>query len=188
MKKFIGLMVLAFLLFSQAIFADEEFYLWTNQTFLPANGVAFGDMEIIATSPIIENQSDYSSLNIVMKYQGFIPDAKDGPVSYNVQVFIEGKMLANEWTPIYHQVNGINSIKDAPFRILTITPNFNNEYTSQFGANKLSQFYIIGGHLMKAFRVVIMNSDPTGDNPLTSITLRGFGRKFEREFVPAGAP
>ena len=188
MKRFIGLVVLVFLLFSQAVFADEEFYLWMNQTFLPSNGVAFVDRETIATSPIIENPNDYSSLNIIMRYQEFIPDADDGPVSYNVQVFIEGKMLTNEWTPVHHQINGINSLKDAPFRILTITPNFSNEYTAQFGANKLSQFYIVSGHLMKAFRVIIMNSDPTGEHPLTSLRLRGFGRKFGREFVPAGAP
>ena len=188
MKKIIGLIILVLSLFPHPVFADEEFTIWTNQTFLPANGVAFGDRETIATSSEITNPNDYSSLNILIRYQEFIPDADGAPVSYNVYAIIEGKMLTGEWIPVHHQGNGINSLKDAPFRIMTITPHYKNEYTVQYGSHKLAEFYIVSGHLMKAFRIIVMNSDPTGDNPLTSIRFRGVGRKFGREFVPAGAP
>lgn len=195
MKRFIGLFVLACLLFSQPVFADEEFTVWIGQQFIPQGGQpSFGDRAIIATSAEITNPNDFSSLNILVRYIEFVPDSKDGPVSYNVQAVIEGKMLTGEWIPVHYQTNGINSIEDAPFRILTIVPDFSiarepgNNYTVKHGTNKLAQFYITGGHLMKAFRVVLMNNDPTEEFPLESIRLRAIGRKFGREFVPAGQP
>lgn len=195
MKKFIGLIILSVLLFSQSVFADEEFFVWTNQTFIPQGGQpSFGDRAIIATSAEITNPNDFSSLNILIRYTEFIPDADDGPVSYNVQAIIEGKMLTGEWIPVHYQTNGINSLKDAPFRMMTIVPDFSiakepgNNYTVKHGMNKLAQFSITGGHLMKAFRIVLMNNDTTGENPLQSIRLRAIGRKFGREFVPAGQP
>ena len=194
MKKLISLIILIFLLLPQSVFADEEFSIWTNQTFLPANGSEFLDREKIVTSSEITNPNDYSSLNILVRYLEFIPDSDDGPVSYDVQAIIEGKMLTGEWIPVHYQTNGINSLKDAPFRILTISPDFGiakepaNNYTVKHGAYKLAQFSVVGGHLMKAFRVIVINNDPTGETPLTSIRFRGIGRKFGREFVPAGQP
>ena len=195
MKKIIGLVVAVVLLFSQAVFADEEFSVWASQTFVPQGGQpTFSDKAIIAISPVITNPNDFSSLNVVLRYESFIPDAKDGPVSYNVYAIIEAQFLVGEWTPIHNQVNGINSFEDAPFRILTIVPEFTitkepgNNYTINFGSNKLSQVSVVGGHLIKGFRIVLRYDDPDGTTPLQSIRLSAYGRKFGREFVPAGQP
>ncbi|HDZ27014.1 hypothetical protein LCGC14_1048820 [marine sediment metagenome] len=193
MKRFIGLICFLILLFAQTVFADDEFTIWTNQTFLPANGVSFVDQELIATSNEIMNLSDYSSLNIIIKYETLVPDESTGAATYTVQAVIENSIVGN-WIPILTQSQGIKNTKSFPVRILTMIPEFNmvrqpgNNYGIQAGLKKLARVTIAAGHLTSKFRVKLFHKDDQGGFPLTSITVSAFGRMFGREFVPAGTP
>ena len=190
--KNLFLTILFFVLFTAQAFADEEFTLWTSQTFTPANGVSFVNNEVVATSAEISNANDYSSLNVIMRYETLIPDESTAAATYQVQALIENN-IAGRWIPVLSQSQGIKNTTLFPVRILTLVPEFNmvrqpgNNYGITVGAERLSRITIAAGHLTSKFRVKIITTSE-GSFPLTSITVSGFGRKFNREFVPAGTP
>ena len=191
--KNLFLAVLFFVIFTAQAFADEEFTLWTSQTFTPSNGVSFVDQEVIAISAEVSNANDYSSLNVVVRYETLIPDQATGAATYGVQALIES-YIAGQWIPVLNQSQEIKNTKFFPLRLLTMVPDFNmvrqpgNNYGVQTGPKRLLRITIAAGHLTSKFRVKLVHTDEFGGFPLTSITVSGFGRKFNREFVPAGTP
>ncbi len=191
--KSLFLAVLFSVLFTAQAFADEEFMLWTSQTFTPSNNVSFVDNEVIATSAEISNANDYSSLNIVIRYETLVPDEATAGATYTVSALVENNIMG-QWVPVLIQSQGIRNTTSFPIRILTMVPDFNmvkqpgNNYGIQTGTKRLARISIAAGHLTSKFRVKLVHRDEFGSFPLTSITVSGFGRKFNREFVPAGTP
>ena len=170
----------------------EDFNIWLSLNFIPCVPY-FADKEVIAQSPPIINADGYTSFDLVIRYEVLTPDSASAPASYNVYTIIESAYLVGEWTPVHYQFEGINSISDAPFRMMTMTPHYNmpkpdgNSNEIKEGLTKKTMISLISGRLTGAFRIRLVNSDPTGTAPLTAIRATAYGRMFDKP-SPPGMP
>ena len=193
MKK-IFLSVLFVLLFALNAFAlDETFTLWESQTFTKS-GSPYGHGEIIGTSVEILNENGRNSMDIIIKYESLTPDGLSS--GSRIHAIVEAQILG-KWFPINAQTTGIfNTATQATTQILTTVPRFNRfnsdvtNFVVRFQNIYLFERTIRGGGAPEKFRVKLMTINAGSSDFLTSLTVSGFGRKYDREFAPfnPGAP
>lgn len=158
--------------------AAEDFTLWSSETFLPPY-----DGDVVAVSNVISNNNGLNSVKVMINYEAFAPDRATEINSFTLQAVIEEEIAAGVWTPIAYQFTPINDSTNAPERVITLSPalviDVGQDNVIYAGGVSIARVSATQGHLPDKFRVKIL-MDSQGDSaPLTTLTLSGYGRKFD---------
>lgn len=171
MKK--AVLALALTLFSAVTMAAEEFSLWNSETFIGP----YTD-SVIAVSNEVANNSGMSSLEVVIEYEAFVPDRDAGDsADFRVNAVVE-QQIGSHWYPVAYQYSHINKVSDAPKRVIILDPSISesSENFLYIGFENIAAQTFNPGTLSDKFRVKLI-VDNSGQFPLTSITVSGYGRK-----------
>lgn len=182
MKILINSMILFLVMFFStknviAQSAVEEFILWDNQVFTPTlPDTVYSGGDVIAISNEINNNNNFNSLTVLIAYKNMIPD--EG--TFLVMAVIEGN-INDIWYPIGYQFRVARDTLTKLYVIKILPVDNVNEGSGVdifVGNQNIAKISRNVGVVPDRFRVKILVGDFSGNIPLESITITGFGRKF----------
>lgn len=155
--------------------------LWTSQTF----EAPFTDDLIVSSDSFpVANKN---SLEVIVMFEDFSPEADTAAVNYRLQTIIERELATDVWIPIMAAFKRINGMSDPRQHVLTVTPIFNIDpgtviLVDQGGKNRiaLSPFNAsmaeLGNVRVSVFAHRIV---PTEENDLEEVILTGYYRLYD---------
>lgn len=179
MKKLTSLIVIfASLLFVNVIAQGEEFMLWDSVTFTPtAPDTVYLNGDVIAISDEINNNNNLNSVTIVLQYKNTVPFSG----TFRIGAIIEGNIM-NEWHPIGYQYKVVLAAPLVKYYVTHILPFAKQEegegFSFSIGNEQLAFKSINVGAVPDKFRVKLLVGDFSNNVPLESLTITGYGRKY----------
>jgi len=169
MKQLVALLI--GLAFTSVAWAAEDFILWNNATFTSP----FDD-GVIATSAEIANNNGLNAVRVLIEYADITPDV----CGCNITAVLEEEISSGIWVAVAAQNQPYGVEGNGPSRVIILSPSVVINPGSDFviegpdGDTKISSHQ---GHAPDKFRVRLTMPSP---GSLTSITISGYGRKFEQ--------